>query len=184
MSDNHNTNIEKPIINKVISLINVIINEILGIINKPHRSENSEMQSILNCLNNHNVTSQEFYNWLLNDRNNSNYIIILADFHFLGIGISVNKQKAFELFQEAANLGNAFGIFMIGYCYHYGTGTMVDVQKAFELFQEAADLGDAFGMDYLRYCYQHGIGTSVNEQRAFESYQNAANLDHISGILS
>src|SRR2546423_1544052 len=110
--------------NQPIPLIHVIVNEILDIIDKP-QSEVIEMKSILNCLNNHNVTSQEIYNWLFNNRNNSNHIIILADFHFLGIGTNVDKHKAFELFQEAASLENAFGIFMIGYCYHYGAGASI-----------------------------------------------------------
>src|SRR3954468_24096463 len=114
MSDNAEFKVtEKLVINQPISLINVIVNEILDIIDKP-QSEVAEIKSIHNCLNNHNVTSQEIYNLLLNNRIDSNSIIILADFHFLGIGTSVNKQKAFELFQEAANLGNAFGIFMVG----------------------------------------------------------------------
>ena len=37
-----------------------------------------------------------------------------------GIGTSVDKQKAFELYQSAANLGNTFGINCLGYCYNYG----------------------------------------------------------------
>ena len=58
-----------------------------------------------------------------------------------GIGTSIDKQKAFELYQEAANLGNTSGINNLGDCYYSGIGIGMDEQKAFELYQKAANLG-------------------------------------------
>src|SRR5436190_15838187 len=81
-------------------------------------------------LKNYNVTSQEIYNWLLNNQDSSNCIVLLGEFNQLGIGISMNYKKAFELYQKATNLGNAIGINNLGYCYRYGIGTLVDFQKA------------------------------------------------------
>ncbi|GES88021.1 kinase-like domain-containing protein [Rhizophagus clarus] len=135
-----------------------------------------EKQEILNYLNNHKVTLQEFYSWLLNNQNNSNSIVLLGDFNLSGIGTSVNEQKAFELYQNAANLGNATGINDLGYCYKNGIGTDIDKEKAFELYQKAADLGNAVGINSLRYCYENGIGTYIDEKKAFELYQKAADL--------
>src|SRR5204863_117667 len=68
--------------------LNVIIDEIINIYEK---------KKILNYFNNHNVTLDEIYNWLLNNQDNSNFIVVLGRFNFLGIETSVNKQKAFEL---------------------------------------------------------------------------------------
>ncbi|RIA98210.1 hypothetical protein C1645_813080, partial [Glomus cerebriforme] len=66
-----------------------------------------------------------------------------------GIGTKINRRRAFELYQKAADLGNARGIINLAYCYHRGIGTNVDKQKAFELFQKAANLEDADGLNYL-----------------------------------
>ncbi|CAB4379660.1 unnamed protein product [Rhizophagus irregularis] len=98
------------------------------------------------------------------------------------IGISVNVQKAFELYQKAADLGNVFGINDLGYCYQYGIGTDIDEKKAFELFQKVADLGSSSGINNLGACYEQGIGTDIDEKKAFELYQKAANLGYSSGI--
>ena len=119
----------------------IIFDEIIDLLNNVLDNE-SEKHEILNCLNNHNTTSQEIYNWLLNNQTNSNSIFLLGEFNDLGIGTSVNKQKAFELYQKAANLGNTFGISSLGYCYQYGIGTNADKQKASELYQRAVDLSE------------------------------------------
>src|SRR5436309_8635476 len=99
----------------------IIAGKIVDLLNKIDNK--SEKHEILNFLNNHNITSQEIYNWLLNNQNNSNVIFLLGEFNYLGIGTSINNQKAFELYQKAANLGNTFGISSLGYCYQYGIGT-------------------------------------------------------------
>jgi TPR repeat protein len=139
------------------------------IINLPNKAGNEvEKQEILNYLNNHNVSLQEFYNWLLNDQNNPNSIVLFGDFNYLGIGISIDKIKAFELYKKAADLGNADGINNLGYCYGNGIGTDIDEEKAFELYQKAADSGNAVGMNNLGYCYGNGIGTDIDEKKAFE----------------
>src|SRR5205823_2935706 len=80
-----------------------------------------------------------------------------------GIGTSIDKQKAFELYQKTANLGYASGINNLGNCYQNGVGTSVDKQKAFELYQKAADLGSMTGINNLGDCYRLGIGTSIDK---------------------
>ncbi|RIA93089.1 hypothetical protein C1645_722869, partial [Glomus cerebriforme] len=144
--------------------------------------EESSKRNILNYLNDHNLTLQEIYNWLINNQNNSNAIVLLGDFNNSGIGTSIDKQKAFELYQKAANLENAIGINSLGYCYQYGIGTRINKQKAFELYQKAANLGNAIGIKSLGYCYQYGIGTIVDKQKAFVLYQKAADLGNSFGI--
>ncbi|PKC56366.1 hypothetical protein RhiirA1_474102 [Rhizophagus irregularis] len=137
-------------------------------------------QKFLTYLNSRNITLQEFNNLLLNSQNSSNSLVLLGELNFLGIGISINKQKAFELYQKAAYLGNSFGINSLGDCYQNGIGTDIDKKKAFELYQKAADLGNSSGIN--RYCYQNGIGTDIDKKKAFELYQKAADLGNSSGI--
>src|SRR5436190_22902679 len=106
----------------------IIINEIFDINSKSQEDE-EEKQNILNCISKYNVTLQELYNWLLHNQNNSNFTVVLANFNYLGIGTNVDKQKVFELLQEAATLGNALGIRQLGYCYEIGIGTSVNKKK-------------------------------------------------------
>ena len=111
----------------------VIVGEILNIINNSSRANGTNdadiKQNILNCLNNHNVNSQEIYNWLLSNQNDSNSIMVLGFYNHFGIGISINNQKAFELFQKAANIKHIPSIYILGTFYEKGIGTGINNQK-------------------------------------------------------
>ncbi|GBB97802.1 hypothetical protein RclHR1_03070018 [Rhizophagus clarus] len=165
---------------KEIDSFNIIVNNIINFF------ENSSFkigkQEVLNYFNNQNIILQEINNLLLSNQNNSNYIFLLGKFNHLGIGIDIDKKKAFELYQKAADLGNASGINSLGYCYFYGIGTDIDKKKAFELYQKAADLENASGINSLGGCYLYGIGTDINKKKAFELYQKAADLGNANGI--
>src|SRR5581483_2376000 len=84
---------------------------------------------VLNYLNDRDMNSLEIYNWLLNSQNDLNSIYLLGVFNHFGIEINVNKQKAFELYQKAANLRHANGINSLGYCYQKGIGTSINKRK-------------------------------------------------------
>ncbi|GES88022.1 kinase-like domain-containing protein [Rhizophagus clarus] len=133
---------------------------------------------ILDYLNNHNMTLQEFYDWLSKNQNNPNYI------NLNGIGTDTDRKKAFELYQKSADLGNPSGLNNLGCCYKIGIGVDIDKKKAFELHQKAADLGNAFGVTCLGHCYEWGIGTDTNEKKAFELYHKATELGNITAINS
>src|SRR5204863_2416660 len=85
----------------------VIIDEICDIINNVSQKKR---EKILDCLNIYNVNSEEICNWLSNNQIDSNSTLVFGFFNYFGIGIDVDKQKAFELFQKAAELGNLSGI--------------------------------------------------------------------------
>src|SRR5436305_14463087 len=97
-------------------------------------------RNISKYLKNYNVTSLEIYNWLLNNQDNLNCIVLLGEFNQLGIETCINNEEAFELYKKAANFGHAIGMNNLGYCYRYGIGIHVDYQKSFELYRKAADL--------------------------------------------
>ncbi|PKK64311.1 kinase-like protein [Rhizophagus irregularis] len=180
--------------NQFLDNFNIIVNNMFNFFN-----DNDEIgkQKVLSYLNEQNITLQEINNLLLNNQNNSNSIYLLGKFNSLGIGISVDKQKAFELYQKAADLGNkkAFelnqrsadlgyssGINNLGHFYKHGIGTDIDKKKAFELFQKATDLGNATGISNLGRYYSQGIGTDIDKKKAFELYQRATNLGNPFGI--
>jgi hypothetical protein len=163
-------------------IMNMIINDIINILENDVYEVGK--QKILNYLDNHNINLQEINNLLLlNNQNNSNFIVLLGKFNYYGIGTSVNKQKAFKLFQKAADLNSAIGLNNLGYCYLKGLGTNnIDKKVAFELFQKSTDFGNGTGMNYLGYCYVAGIGTSIDKKMAFQLYQKAADLGNAIGI--
>ncbi|UZO03508.1 uncharacterized protein OCT59_023915 [Rhizophagus irregularis] len=168
-------------INQFEDNFNIIINNMFNFF---HDGDEEGKQKVLSYLNEQNITLQEIKNLLLNNQNNSNSIYLLGKFNELGIGISVDKQKAFGLYQKAADLGNVLGITDLGSCYKYGIGTVVDKKKAFELNQKAADLGNTYGINNLGHCYQNGIGIDIDKKKAFELYQKAADLGNLSGIYN
>ncbi|EXX67417.1 hypothetical protein RirG_114610 [Rhizophagus irregularis DAOM 197198w] len=79
----------------------------------------------------------------------------LGNCYWNGDRTDVDKKKAFESYQKAANLDDANGIFNLGYCYQYGIGTDVNKKRAFELFQKASNLGDSSGICGLGYYYDN-----------------------------
>jgi TPR repeat protein len=158
------------------------IDELVNFINKEINEgwkEEKVKHYILDYINDHEINSREICNWLTNNQINSNYIYLLGYLNYQGISICVNKQKAFELYQKAANLESSFGINNLASCYKNGTGTGVNEQKAFELYQKAANLENLSAVKNLAYCYKYGVGTSIDEQKANELYQKAANLEKL-----
>ncbi|PKY44302.1 kinase-like protein [Rhizophagus irregularis] len=132
-----------------------------------------EKHKILEYLNERNITSRLIFNFISANQNNSNSLVILGRFNHLGIETEINEQKAYELYQDAVNLGNVYGMSYLAHCYEHGIGVDVNKQKTFELYQKAADLGNAPGENNLGYCYDYGIGTNVDKEKAFELYKKA-----------
>ncbi|UZO06781.1 uncharacterized protein OCT59_027090 [Rhizophagus irregularis] len=146
--------------------------------------DDDELERLLiyNYLNNHNMTSQEIYIYLLNNQNHSNSIVLLGDFNYLGIEINIDKKKAFELYQVAANSGSIIAQYNLGCCYLHGNGDYKDYNKAFELFKKLAEREYSKGINYLGFCYRRGIGTDIDEKKAFELHHKATDLGNTIGI--
>ncbi|GBB88932.1 hypothetical protein RclHR1_15550002 [Rhizophagus clarus] len=173
VSPSSNRITSRPNSNIVENNYSLIVDEIVkDILNKL----DGEKQQILNYLDKKNVTPQEIFNWLLNNQNESNNIVLLGNLYNLGIGTNINKSKMIELFQIATNLGNNIAQRDLGVCYQYGIGVEKDYNKAFELYKKSAEGGYAEGIKQLGYCYDYGIGTYANARQAFKLYQQATEL--------
>uniref|UniRef100_U9TYE3 Uncharacterized protein n=1 Tax=Rhizophagus irregularis (strain DAOM 181602 / DAOM 197198 / MUCL 43194) TaxID=747089 RepID=U9TYE3_RHIID len=160
----------------------IMVNEIILLLDNVNKER--KKHEIVNYFNNHNITSQEIYNWVLNNQDNSNSVFLLGIFNHFGIEVDVDEQKTFELYQNTANSGNVYGITSLGYCYEKGIGTSVNKQKAFELYQKAANLGNARGLSNLGVCYEKGIGTRIDKPKAFEHFLIAADLGNTLAIYN
>ncbi|GBC10321.1 hypothetical protein RclHR1_09520006 [Rhizophagus clarus] len=56
-----------------------------------------------------------------------------------GIGMNIYLQKAFELYQKAANLGNIKAQFNLGKIYENGKGVEKDMDQAIFWYKKSAD---------------------------------------------
>ncbi|GES91049.1 kinase-like domain-containing protein [Rhizophagus clarus] len=157
-----------PVINELVDLYFEAANK--------GKEEIVRKQQILDYINNYEISSQEIYKWLLNTPNNSNSIFLLGYFNFYGIGTSINKQKAFELYKKAVKLENMTAQLVLADIYIHGKGLMKDCDKAFKLTKKLAEKEHLAGINMLGYCYGCGVGTNVNMIKAFGLYKKAADL--------
>src|SRR6185312_13494846 len=74
-----------------------------------------------------------------------------------GTGVEKNIQKAVELYQKAAEQGDAMAQTNLGVYYEDGTGVEKNFQKAVELYQKAAEQGYARAKINLGACYEETI---------------------------
>ena len=75
-----------------------------------------------------------------------------------------NYGQAIELWKQAAEMGNAQALYMLGYCYNYDLGLDKEYDKqergviACGYFIKAAELGHADAQCFVALCYNYGIG--------------------------
>lgn len=82
--------------------------------------------------------------------------------------------KAADLYQKAADRGNAGAQNTLGQLYYNGEGVPKDLGRAAGLWQKAADQGDAFALYNLGLLYEQGKGVPKDLGTARELYQKAA----------
>lgn len=58
--------------------------------------------------------------------------------HIQGLGFHVNRQKAFHLYEKAANKGNAKALNILGIFYRDGDPVEIDYRQAIKYFKMAA----------------------------------------------
>ena len=85
-----------------------------------------------------------------------------------------NIQKAFELFNEAADMGNMEAKADLGRCYLNGYGVQKDVKKALAYSSEAAEAGIARAQFDLGIMCFYGLGVPQNYFNAVAWYTKAA----------
>ena len=66
-----------------------------------------------------------------------------------GIGISIDKQKAFELYQTASNLGNHVAQYNLAFMYKEGQGTEKNIDQAIYWYRKSAEQGNQSAQNKL-----------------------------------
>lgn len=104
---------------------------------------------------------------------------VLGLIYFNGLGVYKDAGQAFELFQLAADHGNAEALNSLGNCYYKGMGATKDIKRAAEYYQLAAEKGSANAQNNLALCCLNGTGLNKDEKRAVELFQLATNQGHL-----
>lgn len=99
----------------------------------------------------------------------------LADFYLEGKdGVPMNKARAIELLNDAANAGYAEAQNSLGVCYITGNGVPENAFEAVRWFEKAAAQDAVFGMKNLAVCLRNGNGVVANKAKAAEWFEKAA----------
>jgi hypothetical protein len=85
-----------------------------------------------------------------------------------------STQAAFNLFQSAAEKGDAEAIFEMGRAYYIGRGTDQDYTKSLGWFEKLAMRGNADAQYMVSIMYAEGVGTEVNETEAAKWLRQSA----------
>ena len=93
-----------------------------------------------------------------------------------GRGVEKNLEKAAELYEHGADLGNREAQNNLGTFLMQGMGLPQDKRRAFSLFQSAAEQGYGVAMRNLGNCYQYAYGTDGNMKKAMEWYERALDV--------
>lgn len=102
---------------------------------------------------------------------------ILQEAHkyFKGFGgTQKDENMAFQLYQKAAELGNAEAQYWQGFMLFDGKVVEKDYVKSFELFRKSAEQGYESAQFMLGLCYETGKGVLRDDAKTFEWYQKAA----------
>lgn len=95
-----------------------------------------------------------------------------------GPGLAQDLPRARQLFDRAANQGDAVAAHQLGLMLHAGDGGAVDLQQARERWLQAAAAGEADAMYRLGNLYAYGEGVTASPGTAIDWYERAATLEH------
>jgi uncharacterized protein len=99
----------------------------------------------------------------------------LATCYKEGKGVAADRVRATELFQSAANQGDAFAEAEVGWAYENGSGGLrKNWSDALNWYLKAADHGDAWGQMKVGEAYLKGDGLQRDVAQAFDFFQRSA----------
>lgn len=98
----------------------------------------------------------------------------LGDSYWNGIGVNMDKGKAFGCYSAAAYQGLVQAQCNVGYCYWNGIGVKEDKAQAVGWYRTAARNGDANAQYTLGMCYEFGINVNMDMTTAVKWFSKAA----------
>ncbi|KAH3731612.1 sel1 repeat family protein [Pelomyxa schiedti] len=113
---------------------------------------------------------------LLSAGSGSKAKVFLGYCHERGLGVSLDTNKARQLFNEA---GDSETLGELGeYCERGDCGAPTDKRAAVRYYQMGADAGDPVSMFHLGVCLRDGVGVGCNVEQSHHWLAMAAQLGH------
>lgn len=100
-------------------------------------------------------------------------IVLLADCHDYGVGMSQDHAGAMRWFRKAADIGNTTAMVRVGHLYACGLGVPADVAEAIWWYRKAADAGNTDAMVSMGFL-SHYSSESQDFAEAMRWYRKAA----------
>ena len=85
-----------------------------------------------------------------------------------------DAKKAVDLYQKAADAGNAQAQWFLAAHYQYGDGIKQNYKKAFEWYKKVADQGYSLGYMGLAKLYKNGLGVEKDAEKVLFYYEKSA----------
>ncbi|CAB4490225.1 unnamed protein product [Rhizophagus irregularis] len=99
-------------------------------------------QKILDYLEDNHVTSKEILDWLENNQNYPNSLLVLGDFHYLGIATEVDKKMACEFYEKAGDGDDGLSVAQYNLGVIYETDKLDDTIAALYWYNKSAEQGN------------------------------------------
>lgn len=115
------------------------------------------------------------------NENIAEYVVILADMYSFGLGKSHSFERAYNLYQKAAELGNLEAMCDLGYMYLVGQGVEIDKAKSAYWYKKSADLGYVHSMRDIGQSYLYGEGVDKNGELAVKYLSLASENNYSHG---
>ena len=107
---------------------------------------------------------------------NTSAKVKLGALYAKGIDVEKNDDLAFIFYEQAAELGDSYGMSCLALCYRDGKGCSKDLARYIELLNKSADLGNPVAMTNLGNAYSSGCGVEKSYDKANELYIQASNI--------
>ena len=89
-------------------------------------------------------------------------------------GVDKDEKEALKWITKAADQGDPFGQYNLGWHYAMGTGVAKDEKQAVVLFSKAAEHGSGLAQGSLAICYARGAGVIQDDKKAIEWFTKGA----------
>lgn len=109
--------------------------------------------------------------------NNHEFLLSLGHVYYIGTVGQQDYAKAFELYKQAAELGNSTAEFCIGVMYMEGQGVSQDYVQAFQWFKKSAEHGNLNAKFNLGGMYLEGKGVTQNNKLAVNYFKEVEAAD-------
>lgn len=103
--------------------------------------------------------------------------------YIYGIGLEINREKAFELFIKAANEGSEKAMLKLGNCYKHGIYVKENIKLSLFWYEEAAKKESVEAYLNIIEIYENGIGMEIDEVKALQYAYRLRDVNLIEGDM-